>query len=319
MTPSRTRPTEQDDVGHDTGLDVVTGAFSYSGKAIARALLARGRSVRTLTGHLERAQSEPRLEGLQLNFDDLPGLVAGLRGATKLYNTYWVRFAHGRTDHSVAVENSKALFHAARRAGVQRIVHVSITNPSIDSPYPYFRGKALVERALAESGIGYAVLRPAVLFGADGVLVNNIAWLLRHLPVFAIGGRGSYRVRPIHVDDLAALAVAAGAEREDSVIDAIGTERPTFLELVRAVRSTVNSRAAIVHVPGALVPAFASCLNFALGDVLLTWDEYRAMAENLADVDGPATGSTKLSEWIAANASELGVSYANELRRHFRH
>ena len=134
-----------------------------------------------------------------MDFSDRAGLTRSLRGASVLYNTYWVRFAHGSTSHAQAIENSRTLFHAARQAGVQRIVHVSITNPTIESRYPYFRGKALVERALAETGVSYAILRPAILFGNDGVLVNNIAWLLRHLPVFGVGGQGEYRIRPIHV------------------------------------------------------------------------------------------------------------------------
>jgi NADH dehydrogenase len=301
-----------------TGLDVVTGAFSYSGRAIATALQHQGRRVRTLTAHPDRAGADSAIETRPLDFEDLTRLTESLRGATTLYNTYWVRFAHGRTDHDVAVENSRALFYAAKRAGVQRIVHVSITNPSIDSPYPYFRGKALVERALAESGVPYAVLRPAVLFGADGVLVNNIAWLLRRMPVFAVGGRGDYRVRAIHVDDLARLAVVAGAGEEDSVIDAVGPDRPTFVELVRAIRTAVGSRAKVVRVPGAVLPVAATFLNIALRDVLLTWDEYRAMADNLADTEGAATGTTSIMQWILDNHANLGISYANELERHFR-
>ena len=158
------------------------------------------------------ARSGRRFDVRPLDFDDPLGLVASLSGATTLYNTYWVRFARRSVDHERAVANSRALFHAARRAGVQRIVHVSITHPSINSPWPYFRGKALVERALAESGVSYAIVRPAILFGGDGVLLNNIAWLLRRLPVFAIGGRGDYRIRGIHVDDLARLCVAKAAE-----------------------------------------------------------------------------------------------------------
>ena len=138
---------------------------------------------------------------------------------------------------------------------MERIVHVSITHPSISSPYAYFRGKAEVERALAEVDVPYAVLRPAILFGGDGVLINNIAWLLRHLPVFGVGGRGDYRIRAIHIDDLAALAVAAGAERANTVIDAVGPERPTFIELVQLIRDAVGSRSLIVRVPGALVAA----------------------------------------------------------------
>ena len=316
-TPSTTRDDGRDHPPDDTGLDVVTGAFSYSGRAIARRLLEGGREVRTLTGHAERRDTES-IDVQPLDFDDLPGLVAHLRGATTLYNTYWVRFAAGRTDHDRAVVNSRTLFHAARRAGVQRIVHVSITHPTIDSPYAYFRGKALVERALAETGVSYAVLRPAILFGEDGVLVNNIAWLLRHLPVFAVGGTGAYRVRGIHVDDLARLCVEAAQRRDDSVIDAVGPERPTFLELVESIRSAVHSNARIVHVPGGLVPILSRALGLLLRDVLLTADEYRAMADGLADTEGPATGEIALSSWLVENAETLGTRYRNELDLHFR-
>jgi uncharacterized protein YbjT (DUF2867 family) len=301
----------------DTGLDVVTGAFSYSGRAIASALTEAGRSVRTLTGHPDRAPQGSPVEARPLDFDDQLGLVASLKGATTLYNTYWVRFAHGRIDHELAVANSRTLFLAAKRAGVQRIVHVSITHPSVDSPWPYFRGKALVERALAESEVPYAVLRPAILFGGDGVLLNNIAWLLRHLPVFAVGGRGDYRIRGIHIDDLARLCVQKGAERHDSVVDAVGPERPTFDELVTSIRDVVGSHARTVHVPGAVVPLLSRVVGLALHDVLLTRDEYGAMAAGLADTEGPATGTTALSEWLAAHRDDLGWRYANELERHF--
>jgi NADH dehydrogenase len=301
----------------DTGLDVVTGAFGYSGAAIAEALIASGRGVRTLTGHAGRAPEGSTIEIRPLDFDDPLRLEESLVGATTLYNTYWVRFAHNRVDHDVAVANSRTLFHAARRAGVQRIVHVSITHPSVDSPLAYFRGKALVERALAEADVSFAVVRPAILFGGDGVLLNNIAWLLRHVPVFAVGGRGHYRIRGIHVDDLARLCVAKGAETTSSITDAVGPERPTFVELVRAIGDAVGSRARLIHVPGATVPMLSRIVGLALRDVLLTSDEYRAMADGLADTDGPATGPTALSAWLADHGPDLGRHYANELERHF--
>ena len=299
-------------------VDVVTGAFGYSGRQIADRLLERGRQVRTLTNHPQRSSSTTDIEVHPLDFDDPPGLVASLRGATTLYNTYWVRFAHGGSNHERALENSRALFFAARQAGVERIVHVSITHPSTTSPYSYFRNKALVERALAETGLSYAVLRPAILFGDNGVLINNIAWLLRRLPVFAVGGRGDYRIRAIHVDDLADLAVALGDDRADEIVDAVGPERPTFLELVDQIRVAVASRARLVRVPGAAIPLAAGVLNLFLRDVLLTRDEYRAMADGLADTSGPATGKTLLSEWLADHGPVLGQQYANEIGRHYK-
>jgi nucleoside-diphosphate-sugar epimerase len=300
----------------DTGLDVVTGAFSYSGRAIAAKLLEQGRRVRTLTGH-PRVDSATPIDIRPFDFADMPALVRDLEGATTLYNTYWVRFAHARTTHEQAIENSRTLFHAARQAGVQRIVHVSITHPTIESPYPYFRGKALVERALAETGVSYAILRPAILFGNDGVLINNIAWLLRHLPVFGVGGNGEYRIRPIHVDDLANLCVDVAGQSHDSIFDAVGPDRPTFLELVHAIRVAVGSRTPVVRLPGLFLPPISSVLNRVLHDVLLTKDEFHAMSDGLADTDGPATAPTAITDWLTEHGPTLGNNYANELDRHF--
>jgi len=299
-------------------LDVVTGGFSYSGAAIARELRAAGHRVRTLTGHPGRAPADTDVEVRPLDFADPAGLTESLRGANTLYNTYWVRFARGRVDHEAAVANSRVLFEAAARAGIQRVVHISITNPSLDSPYPYFRGKAQVEQSLAGTGVPCAIARPAILFGGDGVLINNIAWLLRRVPVFAVGGRGDYRVRGIHIDDLARLCVKLGAGRETVTVDAVGPQSLTFRELVDAVRAAVGSRALVVNVPGPVVLALSRALGTALRDTLLTADEYQAMADGLADSAAPATGDTVFTEWVAKHGAELGRNYANELDRHFR-
>jgi uncharacterized protein YbjT (DUF2867 family) len=298
------------------GCDVVTGAFSYSGSRIALALAGAGREVRTLTGHPERAAGSA-IAAYPLDFADRAGLVKAMSGATTLYNTYWVRFAHGSTDHDLAVANSRILFSAARDAGIERIVHVSILHADVESALPYFRGKALVEEELIGSGISYAILRPAIFFGGDDVLVNNIAWLLRHLPVFGIGGGGDYRIRGIHVDDLARLCVEYGAARTATRIDAVGPDRPTFRELVEAVRTAVGSRSRLVPVPGAAVPVLARVLGLALRDVLLTRDEYQAMALGFADSDAPTTGDTSILSWLSDNGERLGRTYANELHRHF--
>lgn len=298
--------------------DAVTGAFSYSGAAIASELQAAGRRVRTLTGHPGRAPAGTPIEVRPLDFADPAGLTASLRGARTLFNTYWVRFAHGQVSHETAVAQSRVLFQAAAEAGVPRVVHVSITHPSADSPYPYFRGKAAVEQALRDLRLSHAVLRPAILFGGNGVLINNIAWLLRHLPVFAVGGTGGYRIRPIHVDDLARLAVQAGNSAETEVIDAVGPERPTFADLVRFIKEAVGSRSQVVRVPGSLIPPTARLLGLTLRDTLLTAEEYHAMADGLADTDSPATGETSLTRWITDHKGTLGHTYANELDRHFR-
>ena len=297
--------------------DVVTGAFGYSGAAIARELLAAGHQVRTLTGHPGRAPAGTEIDVRPMDFGDPDALTRDMAGAHTLYCTYWIRFPHSGATHEVAVSNLKTLFRAAARAGIQRIVHVSILHADSASPYSYFRGKGEAEEFLASTGVPYAIARPAIFFGGDGVLLNNIAWLLRHLPVFAIGGRGDYRVRPIHVDDMARLCVSLGARSDDVTVDAVGPESVTFRNMVSAIRSATGSRAVLMPAPGWLIPSLSKALGTALHDVLLTSDEYYAMAAGLADSNAPATGETVLTDWISKHGAELGHTYANELVRHY--
>jgi len=313
-----TRETHDTQGTRETPIDAVTGAFSYSGSAIARDLLAAGHQVRTLTGHPGRAPADSAVDVRPLDFVDPAGLRHSLQGVHTLYNTYWVRFARGGIDHEKAVANSRILFDAAAQAGVRRIVHVSITHADPGSRYPYFRGKGAVEEYLAGTGVSHAIARPAILFGRNGVLVNNIAWLLRHLPVFAIGDRGDYRVRAIHVDDLARLCVRLGGRDDDVLVDAVGPQSLTFREMVTVIRAAVGSRAIVVPVPGSLIPSLSAALGLVLRDVLLTREEYQAMAEGLADSDGPPTGEIAFTDWVAKHGSDLGRSYANELDLHFR-
>ncbi|NIR33942.1 MAG: hypothetical protein GWO11_06080, partial [Desulfuromonadales bacterium] len=172
-----------------------------------------GHRVRTLTN--TRPDADPhggKVEIRPLDFDDYEGLVDALRGAAVFYNTYWVRFNAENFTLAGALENSRQLFAAAGEAGVERLVHISITNPSQDSSLEYFRDKAILEKDLADSGISHAVLRPAVMFGQRGILINNIAWMLRRFPSFGVFGDGRYRLQPIHVDDVARLAVQQGVE-----------------------------------------------------------------------------------------------------------
>ncbi len=300
-------------------VDTVTGAFGYTGRYITARLLESGRSVRTLTGHPNRPNPfGDRVAVAAFDFEDRRKLAGHLRGATTLYNTYWVRFPRGDVTFERAVANSETLIHAARDAGVRRIVHVSITNPSEDSPFAYFRGKARVEQMIRDSGLGYAIVRPTVIFGREDILINNIAFILRRVPIFGIPGSGSYRLRPVSVEDVADICVRSGLAESDDVIDAVGPETFTFEELVRLIAQTIGSRTLFVHVPPAAALTAAAVIGRVVGDVMVTRDELDGLMAELVTTEGPETGIRRLTEWLAQNAAVVGKRYASEVSRHYR-
>jgi len=297
----------------------VTGAFGYTGKYITRRLLALGKKVITLTGRPGRPNPfGAQVRAFPFNFDRPAELAETLRGAATLYNTYWVRFPRGETTYERAVENTLLLLRAAEEAGVRRIVHISITNAAEDSPLPYFRGKGMLEKAIRNSRLTYVIIRPTVIFGVEDILINNIAWLLRKFPVFAVPGAGDYRLQPVFVEDVAELAVEAAHKEENMVIEAVGPEVYTFNELVRLIARQVRSRARIIHLPPPAVLWLGKFISYLVKDVVITPDEIAGLAAGLLISKNPPAGRTLFSQWLDRHAGSLGTAYASELSRHYR-
>ena len=299
--------------------NVVTGAFGYTGRYIARRLLSIGEQVTTLTTRSELDSPFGKSVAVRpLSFDDLDALTQSLAGAEVLYNTYWVRFPRGETTFERAVVNSKALIDAAGRAGIKRIVHVSITNACKNSRLPYFRGKGLVEEAVTESKLTWAIVRPALVFGDGDILVNNIAWAVKRFPVFPVFGSGLYKLRPVFVDDVAAVAVDSGHRADNLVVDAVGPDTFTFEELVRLVAERVGSRAKLVHFRPGIAHFLSRIVGYLVRDQVLTRDEVAGLMDGLLVSDGPPTGQTRLSDWLEQNRDTVGKAYVSELRRNYR-
>jgi NADH dehydrogenase len=301
-----------------TGLDVVTGAFGYTGSFIAERLLADGRRVRTLT---RRAPGDHRLrdriEAVPLGFDDPGRLVEALRGVDVLYNTYWRRFPDPKVGFRDIVDQSGMLVRAASDAGVGRLVHVSVSNAGVSAPTSYFVAKAEVEEIVKASALSYAILRPTLLHGPGDILINNLAWTLRRLPVFGMPGDGRYRVQPVFVGDVADLAIRLGGGVGDSTIDAAGPEVFRFVDLVRLIRDRIGARAVVVGLPRAAVLAATGLLGRLVGDVVLTRDEIVELTSELLVSARPPTCPTPFSAWLGRERESVGRRYASELRRNY--
>lgn len=300
------------------GKHVVVGGTGFTGREIVRILLGRGVTVDALTGHPSRPHGfGDSLRVRHLDFGDSSKLVNSLRGADVVYNTYWIRFERGAASFHQAVENSRILFEACAEAGVGKVVHVSITNPSASSPYPYFRGKALVEEALFKSGLCYSVLRPALIYGVGDILLNNIAWILRKYRFFPVPGGGGYRLAPVYVGDIAQAAVNQAYEPGCAVVDAVGPDRLSFRSLVEEVGRGLGAKALVVGTPRIVTEALGKMLSRTLGEPVVTRDELGALMDELLYSEAPPVGDTSLAEWISANRDSLGVRFASELERHY--
>jgi len=296
----------------------VTGAFSYSGKYIAKRLLERGEEVITLTGHPNRPDPfGGKVKTYPLDFDE-KSMARNLQGVDVLVNTYWVRFDKGENTQPRAVENTCKLVNAAKAAGVKRIVHISITNPSAESHLPYFWGKAANEKAVIDSGLGYAILRPTVLVGEEDILINNIAYLLRRFPFFFLPGDGSYKLQPVHVDDVAELAVEGVYRSDNYVIDAVGPDIFMFREMVELIGEKIGARRPLIPIPPRLALLAAQFLSLFVGDVILTPEEVDGLMAGLLVSKEPPRGKTHLADWLAKNKDKVGAKYASEIKKHYQ-
>jgi uncharacterized protein YbjT (DUF2867 family) len=300
-------------------INVVTGAFGYIGRYITRRLLDSGEQVRTVTTHPEKPNPFGKIvESFSYDFDSPKRLVSSLGGADVLYNTYWIRFEYGGSTFRKAVENTRTLFACARTAGIQKIVHISVTCASPQSNLPYYAGKGLQEREVIESGIPYSIVRPTLVFGKEDILVNNIAWLIRRFPYFPIFGSGLSRVQPIFVDDLAAIAVSCARESTSTTLDAIGPESFTFEEMIRLLVLKIRPAVKLVHVSPALGIGLGRVIGLAMRDRLLTRDELRGLMDELLTSSQSPNGTTRFSDWLESNKSSVGIRYTSEFARHFR-
>lgn len=299
--------------------DVVTGAFSYTGRHVTQLLLEKGRTVGTLTNHAGRQDRlAARVDVYPLRFEDPDALTRALEGADTLYNTYWVRFAHGGATFERAVENTDVLVKAALRAGVRRIVHVSIANVDDGVGLPYFDGKAACEQIVKASGRSYAIIRPTVLFGGTDVFISNIAWLLRRFPIFGVAGDGRYEIQPVHVEDHARLMVEAGARNADETLDSAGPEAFVFEDLVRVIARAIDRPARIVHVSPAALMTASRLIGTLVRDVVLNREELDGLIRGLMRSKESVRGTIDFTDWLTSASRDLGRGYANEMSRHFR-
>lgn len=301
-------------------IHTITGALGFTGKYIAKQLIEKGYTVQTLTNSQGRPNPfGDKLKILPLDFNNEIELVSSLQGTDVLYVTYWVRFVYKSKNltflYSQGEENTKKLFDAAKKAGVKRIVYVSISNPDEKLPYEYFYRKARIEKYLMGLGVSYAILRPCVLFGHEDILFNNITWVIRNFHLFPSFSAKECKIQPIFVDDLATLITESAQKNEDMLIDACGPETFHYKDLAKTIRKILNVKCLIFSVPKSWIYYSGKIISMFTGDQILTRDEMNALCEGLMYSRNPPLAPTRFTEWLKENKKTFGKHYANETKR----
>jgi uncharacterized protein YbjT (DUF2867 family) len=297
----------------------VTGAFGFTGRVIARQLVDQGCDVITLTRHIDHADPLARsIDAVKLDFGRPSDMAAALEGVGTLFNTYWIRFPRGAESFERAIAETAVLVGAARQAGVRRIVHISVVGAAHDAPTPYVRAKAVVEDVVRSSGLEWSIVRPTLTYGPDDILVNNMAWALRRLPIYGMPGAGTYTIQPVHVDDVARICIEMAEGEAGRTVDAAGPDVMRFRSMVETVRSAVGSRSLVVPMPTWAVLDAARVLGFLVRDVVLTADEIRELTSSFLTSTRPPLGRIQFADWVTANAAILGRRWSSELARNFR-
>lgn len=263
----------------------VTGATGFVGRHAVRELLSRGWSIRALVRDPEKARrhlpsSENRLEWVVGDALDAGAVRELAAGASAIVHTIGIRreLPPESTFARIHVAATRAVLAAAQEARVQRFVHISALGTRPDAPTAYHRSKYEAECLVRASGLQWTILRPSLIHGPDGELIQMIKnWTLSRsapwffLPYFArVEKTGSpprprlvsARVQPISVQDVAiAVAEALGSRQTiGEVYPLAGPETldwPSLLRTVRDAMPITDTHKRILPIPSRLAWAKA--------------------------------------------------------------
>ncbi len=294
---------------------VITGAFSYTGAAVAEELLRRGWRVHTLTNRSAPPGCD-HISAAPLRFDP-EHLRQQFADADLFINTYWIRLPWRGHTFGRAVENSKMLLGAARDAGVERTVHLSVSNAEQGTNLGYYAGKDRVESYIEAEIDNYAIVRPTLVVGPNDVLSNNIAWFLRRFPFFPVPDGGNCRLQPITLSDAARIIVDAAEARGNQRIDAAGPDIMSFRDYLALLQKACGVRRWRPSVPGWLCLLMLKPIELLLRDIVLTKEELQGLQQELLLSREAPLGTASVEQWLMENGDIMGRAYVNDLRRHF--
>jgi NADH dehydrogenase len=230
----------------------VLGGTGFLGRRIVRRLRDHGHTVRIASRHAEPVRSaiaDERLQPVRADIEDEVSLIAALAGTQGVVNAVSLYVERASTTfRSVHVEGAARVAREARRAGVERLIHVSGIGADPHSSSPYIRSRGEGELAVKSAFPAATIVRPAVMFGPDDAFLNTTLTLLRRLPAFPMFGNGKTRLQPADVEDVAE-AIARAFSEVRPLYELGGPRIYPYEDLLRRIAERAGLRPVLVPVP----------------------------------------------------------------------
>jgi uncharacterized protein YbjT (DUF2867 family) len=254
----------------------VFGGTGFLGRRIVRQLRYREFPVRIASRHPDRGHrlfgpDDPQLQSVQANIHDERSVAEALAGAYGVVNAVSLYVEHRQeTFHSVHVESAQRVAAQARRAGVERLVHVSGIGADAASPSRYIRKRGEGELAVRAAFSEAIFVRPAVMFGPDDAFLTTVLKLIRQFPIYPMFGRGRTRLQPAYVEDVAeAIArVMLRAETNSIIFEFGGPRVYSYEQFLRAVAHQAGLARLLIPIPFAVWHALAWASEILPGPLL---------------------------------------------------
>lgn len=285
----------------DKGLVTVFGGSGFVGRHLVRALLKRGWRVRAavrrpdLAGHLQPLGMVGWVQPIQANLRYRWSVDRAVTDADAVVNLVAILAESGRQRFdAVHAFGARAVAEATRKAGIDRLIHVSAIGTDPDSPSAYFRTKAAGEAAVFETMPGATVFRPSIMFGPEDHFFNRFAGMARISPALPLIGGGHTRFQPVFVGDVATAIADAieGKTRGGTIYETGGPEILTFRECMQVMLEEIERKRLLVPLPWSLARAMGHVLQL-LPKPLLTVDQVRQLrVDNVVSEVAKSEGRT---------------------------
>jgi uncharacterized protein YbjT (DUF2867 family) len=257
---------------------LVVGATGFVGPAVANAIVDAGHNVRVVErkpGAWKEAgiRCQEAVQGDVTDPDSLRRAVADREVVVHL-----VAIRQGRPEQfqRIMIDGTRNLLAAAKDADIRRFVLMSALGTSEETKdlVPYFNAKWTEEQDVQASGLQHVIFRPSFIFGRDGGILPTFRKLAKLTPVTPIIGKGTQRIQPIWIDDVAAYFAQAVDKPHASnrLFELGGPDKVTWNELWERLKRALGVRRPSVHVPMGIARANALITERLPGNVPLTRD-----------------------------------------------